>query len=123
MRFSVTVGAAYGSDTRLVAQVLGEVAERHGLVLKEPKPLVLFQEFADSALLFELRYWVDVTRANAAQVASDLRHMIANAFADHHIVISFPQLDLHIDANGPLRVEVVPPAGIGPAQPAQTATP
>jgi small-conductance mechanosensitive channel len=34
VRFSVTVGVAYGSDTRLVTQLLSEVAERHGLVEK-----------------------------------------------------------------------------------------
>ena len=79
VRFTVTVGVAYGSDTRRVAQVLGEVAERHGLVEKEPKPQVLFTEFGDSALNFELRFWVDVSQTNSAQVSSDLRHMIANA--------------------------------------------
>jgi small-conductance mechanosensitive channel len=123
VRFSVSVGAAYGSDTRRVAQVLGEIAERHGLVLKEPKPLVLFKDFGDSALLFELRYWVDVARTNSAQVASDLRHMIANTFADHAIVISFPQRDVHLDSNRPLRVEVVPVGGSGPAQPDRPAAP
>ena len=56
VRFSVTVGVAYGSDTRRVIQLLGEVAERHGVVEKEPQPQVLFTDFADSALTFELRY-------------------------------------------------------------------
>ena len=37
VRFSVTVGVAYGSDTRRVIHALNEVAERHGLVEKEPE--------------------------------------------------------------------------------------
>ncbi len=107
VRFSVAVGTAYDSDTRRVIQLLTEVVERHGLVEKDPKPQVLFTDFGDSALTFELRYWVDVIRANAAQVASDLRHMIAGAFAENGIVIAFPQRDLHLDAMRPLPVEIV----------------
>ena len=108
VRFSVTVGAAYGSDTRRVIQVLSEVAERHGVVEKDPKPQVFLTEFAESALTFELRFWVDVIKGNAAQVGSDLRQMIAGAFAENGIVIAFPQRDLHLDTARPLPVEIVP---------------
>ena len=108
VRFSVTVGVAYGSDTRRVIQLLGEVAERHGVVEKDPKPQVLFTDFGESALTFELRFWVDVIKANAAQVGSDLRQMIAGAFAENGIVIAFPQRDLHLDTARPLAVEIVP---------------
>jgi small-conductance mechanosensitive channel len=108
VRFTVTVGVAYGSDPRRVIQLLGEVAERHGLVEKEPKPQVLFTEFGDSTLAFELRFWVDVAKANAAQVSSDLRLMIAGAFAENRIVIDFPQRDIHLHASRPLQVQVLP---------------
>jgi len=107
VRFSVVVGVAYGSDTRRVMQLLHEVADRHGLVEKEPKPQALFTNFADSALTFELRFWVDVIRANSAQVASDLRLMIAGAFQENGLVIAFPQRDLHLDAAHPLPIEIV----------------
>jgi len=108
VRFTVTVGAAYGADPRKVIKLLEEVADRHGLVEKDPKPLVLFTEFGDSALNFELRFWADVARANVAQVSSDLRLMIAGAFAEHGIVIAFPQRDVHLETGRPLRVQVVP---------------
>jgi small-conductance mechanosensitive channel len=113
VRFTVTVGVAYGSDPRRVIQVLEEVAERHGLVEKEPKPQVFFTEFGDSTLTFELRFWVDVAKANAAQVSSDLRLMIAGSFAEHGIVIDFPQRDIHLHSARPLQVQVVSgPAGL-----------
>lgn len=108
VRFSVAVGVAYGSETRRVVQLLGEVAEQHGVVEKEPKPQVLFTDFGESALAFELRYWVDVIKTNAAQVGSDLRQMIAGAFAQNGIAIAFPQRDLHLDTVRPLQVQVVP---------------
>ena len=112
VRFTVTVGTAYGSDPRQVIQSLNDVAERHGLVEKDPKPQVLFTEFGDSTLNFELRFWVDVTRANAAQVSSDLRLMIAGSFGEHGIVIAFPQRDVHLNATRPIPVEVVPSANV-----------
>ncbi|MCI0745058.1 MAG: mechanosensitive ion channel [Verrucomicrobia subdivision 3 bacterium] len=108
VRFTVAVGVAYGSDTRRVVQLLAEIADRHGLVEKEPKPQVLFTDFGDSALTFELRFWVNVVAANSAQVASDLRQMIAGAFAENGIVMAFPQRDIHLDAVRPLQVQVVP---------------
>jgi small-conductance mechanosensitive channel len=108
VRFIVNVGVAYGSDTRRVVQLLTEIAERHGLVEKEPKPQVLFTNFGASTLDFELRFWVDVVRANSAQVSSDLRHMIAGTFAEHNIVLAFPQHDLHMDTLRPLQVQVMP---------------
>jgi potassium-dependent mechanosensitive channel len=109
VRFSLAVGVAYGSDTRRVAQLLADVADRHGLVCTDPKPLVLFADFGASTLNFELRYWVDVMKNNAAQIGSDLRHMIAGGFAENGIVIAFPQQDVHLDASRPLQVEMVQP--------------
>lgn len=107
VRFTIKVGVAYGSDPRRVIQLMHEVAERHGLVDKDPKPQVLFTEFGESTLDFELRFFLDITRASAAQVCSDLRLMIAAAFAEHHIVVDYPQRDLHLHAARPLPVQLV----------------
>jgi len=108
VRFSVTVGVAYGSDTRRVVQLLGEIAERHGLVEKDPKPQVLFTDFGASSLDFELRFWVDVVKSSSPQVASDLRQMIAGTFAEYGIVIAFPQQDVHFDTVRPIQVQLMP---------------
>jgi small-conductance mechanosensitive channel len=122
VRFSVTVGVAYGTDVRRVMELIQAAAERHGLVQKDPAPQVLFTDFAESCLTFELRYWVDITKANGAQVSSDLRMMIAGAFAENAISIAFPQRDLHLFADRPLPVQVVsppaaPPAPVKPTEP------
>ena len=94
---------AYGSDPRRVIQILGDVAERHGLVEKDPKPQMLLTDFAESTLNFELRFWVDVSKANSAQVSSDLRLMIVGALAEQGISIDYPQRDIHLHASGPSR--------------------
>lgn len=114
MRRVVKVGVAYGSPTRQVADIMKAAADEHGLVLKEPPPYVIFDDFGDSALVFALYFWVDLAKASGMQVQSDLRFMLEKRFADAGIAIAFPQRDIHLDAARPLQVEVV-----GSAPPAQ----
>jgi len=64
-------------------------------VLRMPEPKVLFQNFGESSLDFELRIWIsDVDDMLTA--ASDLRHEIDRRFREAEIEIAFPQRDLHI---------------------------
>ena len=63
--------------------------------------------FGESTLNFELRFWLDVARANSAQVASDLRLMIAGSFAEQGLVIAFPQRDVNLQLTRPIPVAVV----------------
>ena len=109
VRFNVKVGVAYGSPVRTVTQLLEEIAGRHGKVLKNPAPEVLFEDFGNDALVFSLYYWLDVRSGTPArQVASDLRAMIEGAFAAQGIAIPYPQRDVHFDAGDPVPVRIVP---------------
>lgn len=95
MRFSVKVGVAYGSDTKLVSKLMMNSAESHSLVSKQRKGFVGFKNFGDSALEFELYFWTtEIFRIEI--VKSDLRFMIDKAFRENEITIPFPQRDLHI---------------------------
>ncbi len=100
VRFSITVGVAYGSDTKRVKELLLDVAERHSLVLNDPKPNVRFEDFGDSALLFELIYFSrELIRHK--DVKSDLRFAIEKAFRTSKIEIPFPQRDVWMKTPGP----------------------
>lgn len=106
-RFSLEVGVAYGSPTGRVRELLAEAAERHGLVLKDPGPQVLFTDFGDNALKFTLQYWLEITLdADAASVASDLRFIIEKKFAEAGIILAFPQRDVHLNTIQPIQVQV-----------------
>jgi len=94
-RLRVAVGVAYGSDTALVRETLLEVAARDDRVLDEPAPLVLFREFGESALNFDLCVWLADPRPRPI-VSSDLRFAIDRAFRERDITIAFPQRDLHL---------------------------
>lgn len=113
MRFDVTVGVAYGSDTRRVKDILEEIADRHGQVLEDPAPLVVFHEFGDNALVFVLYFWVDLEKSDSRVVRSDLRFMIEKAFAKEGIVIAFPQRDVHLNVAGPVDVRMARDDGAG----------
>jgi small-conductance mechanosensitive channel len=110
VRRIVKVNVAYGSPTRQVADLLQECAKRHGLVVADPPPVALLEDFGDSALVFALYFWVELRPAvSSPQVMSDIRFMIEKAFADAGIVMPFPQRDLNLRNAGSLRVELAPP--------------
>lgn len=94
-RFSIKVGVAYGSNLQAVRKVLNSCAANHGRVLKSPEPKVFFKDFGDSALQFELVYWLANFRDHQV-VESDIRFMIDSDFRKNNISIPFPQRDLHI---------------------------
>ncbi|PQJ19463.1 mechanosensitive ion channel family protein [Nonlabens tegetincola] len=94
-REKVGVGVAYGSDTRLVEKILLEVANNQKGVLKSPEPMVLFQNFGDSSLDFELFFYVRDAFTDP-KIKSSLRFEIDKAFRENKISIPFPQRDLHL---------------------------
>jgi len=108
VRYPVKIGVAYGSPVKDVAALLEQVAGRHGLVLKDPPPEVLFEDFGDNALTFGLYVWLHLgPKVITRVVLSDLRFMIEKTFAEHGIVIAYPQRDVHLDSVTPLQVQVV----------------
>jgi small-conductance mechanosensitive channel len=116
VRRVLKVGVAYGSPVREVADILRDCAKRHGLVLGDPEPYVIFSDFGDNALVFSLYLWLNLAPdVNSLQVLSDLRFMIEKRFAEVGIEIAFPQRDVRLDVAKPLRVEVVPSAAASAA--------
>jgi|TARA_R100000005_G_scaffold93803_2_gene70128 small-conductance mechanosensitive channel len=103
VRTAVRVGVAYDSDVRLTESLMYRVAEEHPNVLKTPEPMVIFDNFGDSSLEFELNFWVHSTAERGLRlIRSDLRFQIDALFREHGLVIAFPQRDVHL--NGELRL-------------------
>ena len=103
VRTAVRVGVAYDSDVRLTETLMYRVAEKHPNVLKTPEPMVIFDNFGDSSLEFELNFWVHSTAERGLRmIRSDLRFQIDALFREHGLVIAFPQRDVHL--NGELRL-------------------
>ncbi len=94
VRRTITIGVAYGSDARLVEQILYGIAEKHPRVHKEPAPTVLFSDFGADALIFTLRLWTLLDYGLSTE--TDIRFEIDRIFQEKNIEIPFPQRDIHI---------------------------
>lgn len=94
-RFSVDVGVAYGSDTKLVTQILLDCAAKNNNVSLSPKPFVRFKNFGDSALEFQVFFWVRESFW-VENTKSEIRYAIDDEFRNNGVQIPFPQRDIHI---------------------------
>ncbi|MFG0315709.1 MAG: mechanosensitive ion channel family protein, partial [Planctomycetota bacterium JB042] len=113
----VSVGVVYGSPLREVSKLLRKAVDEHGLVLKSPEPTLLFTDFGDDALQFEIHFWIRMRREmDRRRVESDVRFRIDGLFREAGIVIAFPQRDVHLDTARPLQVRVAPAEGDEPEE-------
>jgi potassium efflux system protein len=94
-RSLVRVGVAYGTDTRRVGEILREICRNTPHILKEPGPIVTFDEFGDSTLNFAVRFYL-ATLDNRFATVNELHNAIAERFAEENIEIAFPQVDVHM---------------------------
>lgn len=111
VRREIVAGVIYGSPVRKVEELLKQAAREHSLVENYPKPLVLFEDFGDNSLVFTLIIWISMARTGRAQlyirqVESDIRFRIDELFRENHVVIAFPQRDVHLDTHKPLEVRI-----------------
>ncbi len=90
------VGVSYDSDSRKVEKLLMEVVKDHSKVLNDPAPFVIFRDFGDDSLEFEVYYWFDLRTASGVKISSDIRHHILAVFNREGINIPYPQRDVHI---------------------------
>ncbi len=94
-RESVSIGVAYGSNVKLVRELLLQVAQENNDVVKFPEPSVIFEDFGDSALNFKLIFTLNDS-FQATFPKSDMRFRIDELFRENNISIPFPQRDIHI---------------------------
>jgi small-conductance mechanosensitive channel len=96
VRFNFPVGVSYKEDPETVRQVLIGIATDNPGVLKSPNPDVLFSEYAESAMVFNLRVWTREYINRPGVLKSQLYYEIARRFREQGIEIPFPQRDVHI---------------------------
>jgi len=96
VRFNFAVGVSFNEDPEKVKKVLMEVALNCEGVLRDPAPDVLFDEFADNSLSFNLRVWSSEYADRPKMLKSLLYYAIFEQFKTHGIEIPYPQRVLHI---------------------------
>ena len=107
IRSTVEVSVDYGSDVEKVRDILLKAAHDHEKILtynKHQIPIVFFNNFGDSGLLFELSYWIVMNSPLEMKlVASELRFEIKKLFKQAGVNIPFKQTDIHIKE--PIKIE------------------
>jgi small-conductance mechanosensitive channel len=107
-RVVVPVGVSYGSNAQQVKDILLDVARANPEVItngRAPEPSVIFREFGDSSLNFQLRCFLKNVDKRLG-ILSELNFAIDKAFREAGIEIPFPQRDLHIK-NWPEKAETL----------------
>lgn len=94
-RIEINVGVAYGSNTELVRETLIAAAKNVEKIVTWPSPDVLFLDFGDSSLNFQLRCFTSDVSSRIT-TSSSLRFEIDRLFREAGIEIPFPQRVVHM---------------------------
>lgn len=115
-RLDIQVGVAYKEDMERVEALLLEIASNNPIAMEEPAPLIIFQGFGDSALLYQFSVWAEKDRY--LELKNSIQRDIKRVFDREGIEIPFPHRSLHVGPlSEPFPVRVVAPlvADGGPA--------
>ncbi len=93
LRIESQIGVAYGTDIGAVHEILHSHIAAHAAVLADPEPRTFLVEFADSALLFRIQYWIDDPTQRLSSL-SEILESIYHGLQERGISIPFPQRDV-----------------------------
>jgi CRP-like cAMP-binding protein len=88
-RIRLDIGLDYEASPTLVKQVLVDAALDCPLVLRDPAPSVLLEEFGDWSVTYQLRFWID-DHEPLSNIKSHIRTKLWHSLRRHNIAIPFP---------------------------------
>jgi small conductance mechanosensitive channel len=96
-RVDMVFGIGYSDDIDKAKNVINRVLNSNDKILKDPAPMVVVTELADSSVNFNVRPWVNAP--DYWSVYFDTTEQIKKQFDAENISIPFPQTDVHIHQN------------------------
>ncbi|MCU4155497.1 mechanosensitive ion channel [Carboxylicivirga sp. A043] len=97
-RFKINIGVSYGSDIQLVCDTLEKSVFEHPGIHHKHLVEARLLDFGSSSLDFQVLFYSE-NIFEIEKVKSDIRKIIYRRLAENHIIIPFPQLDLHVKSN------------------------
>lgn len=92
-RVDITMGVSYDADIKQTKDLLMKIMTDHPKVLKDPQPLVVLGELADSSVNFKMRPW-SLTE-DYWDVYFEIMESCKIELDKAGIEIPFPQMDIH----------------------------
>lgn len=105
-RVDLQIGVAYKENIANVRGVLFELADKNPLCLDEPKPLLMFQGFGDSAIDLQFSIWTK--RENILELKNNIQIEIKEVFDNLGIEIPFPHRSIYTGSvTDPFPVKII----------------
>lgn len=95
-RIDLGVGVDYKTDLPMVTSLIKAIIDKYEDIVIKPEPLILVEEFGDSSININIRFWVEST-ANWMKIRSNLANRIKQAFDEVGVSIPFPIRTLKLD--------------------------
>ena len=92
-RVDITMGVSYDADIKQTKDVLLKVLTDNAKVLKDPAPVILLGELADSSVNFKVRPWVQ--SEDYWDVYFEIMEACKIELDKASIEIPYPQMDIH----------------------------
>lgn len=108
LRSTVDFGVNYGSDVRKVENICMDIMLNTDGIEQTPLPFVLFTNFGDSCLSFQLVFFSNMRKVTSLNhVKSDVRFKINDKFREQGISMPFPQRDMNLRVDKAISVKMM----------------
>ncbi|MCD6380633.1 mechanosensitive ion channel, partial [bacterium] len=96
-RVDMTFGIGYSDDIKKAKEILETLLKSDSRVIKDPEPMVVVSELADSSVNFAVRAWCNSD--DYWGIYFDMQEKVKLEFDEQGISIPFPQQDVHVFNN------------------------
>ena len=93
-RVDFVFGIGYGDDIQKAKDILARLVSQDDRAMKDPEPVVVVSELADSSVNITVRIWVNAS--DYWGLYFDLMERVKLTFDQEGISIPFPQRDVHV---------------------------
>ncbi len=94
-RMAIKIGVGYETDLRQCKAIITEILESEERILKNPKPVVQFEEFGENSIDLKILVWTRTLKENGS-TKSDLIIAINESFKQNRIKIPFSQQEIYL---------------------------